>query len=196
MHPDRRFRDQADWLDFADRRGFAHIFAGTPDGPMVVHAPVSRVGDELWFHVSRANRIAAHLPGAAVIVSVAATDGYISPNWYAEPGDQVPTWNYQAVEFDGMARQLSEAETTTQLDALAARHEPRVNPAKPWTRDKMDQVLFGKMLRAITGFAVEVRAVRETMKLSQNKPAEDRDGVIAGLRASGGNALADAMAML
>lgn len=196
MHPDRRFRDQADWLDFADRRGFAHIFAATPDGPMVVHAPVSWFGDELWFHVSRANRIAQHLAGASVLVSVAAVDGYISPNWYTEPGDQVPTWNYQAVEFDGIARALSDEETTAQLDALAARHEPRVNPAKPWTRDKMDQVIFGKMLRAIIGFAVEVSAVRETMKLSQNKRAEDRASVIAGLRSSGGDALADAMAAL
>lgn len=196
MHPDPKFRDTADWLDFADRRGFAHIFAATPDDPMVVHAPVNRFGDELWFHVSRANRIAAHLPGATVLVSVAGPDGYVSPNWYTVPGGQVPTWNYQAVEFDGIARPLTEAQTTAQLDALAAKHEPRVNPAKPWTRDKMDPVVFGKMLRAITGFAVEIGAVRETMKLSQNKRAEDRGGVIAGLRASGSDALADAMAAL
>lgn len=194
MHPDPRFRTQADWLDFADRRSFAHIFAATADGPMVVHAPVSRFGDELWFHVSRANRIAGHLDNAGVLVSVAAADGYVSPNWYAEPGDQVPTWNYQAVEIDGIARRLSDEDMVAQLDALAARHEPRVNPAAPWTRDKMDQAVFGKMLRAITGFAVEVGAVRETVKLSQNKRPTDRAGVIAGLRAAGSEALAEAMA--
>ena len=196
MHPDPKFRDQADWLDFADRRGFAHIFAGTPDGPMVVHAPVSRFDDEMWFHVSRGNRITKHLNGATVIVSVAASDGYISPNWYAEPGNQVPTWNYQAIEFDGVTRLLTDEQTTAQLDALASRHEPRVNPARPWTRDKMDLAIFAKMLRAITGFAVEISAVRETMKLSQNKRADDRARVIAGLRAGGSDALADAMASL
>lgn len=194
MHPNPRFRNEADWLDFADRRGFAHIFAASSDGPMVVHAPVSRFSDALWFHVARSNRITPYLAGRLVTVSVAGADGYISPNWYSVPGDQVPTWNYQAVEIDGVAQPLLEEQLIAQLDALAARHEPRVNPAAPWTRDKMDPAIFGKMLRAISGFSVEVTAIRETMKLSQNKNDADRDGVIVGLRASAGHALADAMA--
>lgn len=194
MHPKAAFRDPAtDWLDFADARGFAHIFATTGSGPMAVHAPVTRHGDALRFHVSRGNRITPHLAGARVIASIAPVDGYISPNWYAAPANQVPTWNFVAVEIEGFARPIGETALTEQLDALAARHEPRVNPADPWTRDKMDPDVFIAMLRGIVGFEIEVDAVRETVKLSQHRPA-DLPGTLAGLRAAGQGALADAMA--
>lgn len=194
MHPNPRFRADGDWLDLADTRGFAHIFAATAAGPMAVHAPVSRFGETLRFHVARANRIAEHVDGARVIASVATVDGYISPNWYAAPTNQVPTWNYVAVEFEGIATELDDTGLTEQLDALAARHEPRVNPDNPWARAKMDDALFRKMLAAITGFSIEVTAIRETVKLAQHKSDADQAGTVAGLRAAGEVALADAMA--
>lgn len=193
MHPNPKFRAQADWLDFADARGFAHIFAATSAGPMAVHAPVSRFGETLRFHLARGNRLAAHLGGARVVASIATVDGYISPNWYAAPVDQVPTWNFVAVEIEGIARGIDETGLIEQLDALAARHEPRVSPAAPWTRDKMDDARFRKMLRAIAGFAIEVDAIRETVKLGQHKGDADRAGAIAGARSAGADELADAM---
>jgi len=193
MHPDPRFRTDADLLDLAHRIGFAHVFVAAP-APMVVHAPVTRHGDALRFHVSRANRIAPHLDGATVLVSLAAPEGYVSPNWYPRPGDQVPTWNYVAVEVDGRCAAIGEEALVDQLDTLAAAHEPRVNPAAPWSRAKMDADRFAAMLRGITGFEVIPTAMRATVKLSQNKSADDRAGVIAGLRAAGQDDLAAAMA--
>lgn len=80
------------------------------------------------------------------------------------------------------------------FDALAARHEPRVNPNAPWTRDKLDYALFRKMLGAIQGFALTVEAVRETVKLGQHKQPADRAGAVAGARAAGMTTLADTMA--
>ena len=120
-------------------------------------------------------------------------DGYISPNWYVAPANQVPTWNFVGVEIEGVAHALDEAGLIAQLDTLAARHEPRVNPANPWTRGKMDEAVFGKMLGAIQGFRIEVAAIRETVKLSQHKSDADQAGTVAGLRAAGCDALADAM---
>ena len=191
MHPNPAFRPRADLLDRAAAIGFAHLFAATPAGPMVAHVPLTRHGDELWFHAARANRLHAHLDGASVLASIAGPDGYVSPNWYAAPGNQVPTWNYTTIEIDGITRALPEADLYVQLDALADRHEPR--PA-PWTRAKADPAAISAMLRAIQGFALHVTAIRGTDKLSQNKGAEDRARVIAGLRARGNAALADTMA--
>ncbi|KQM67895.1 hypothetical protein ASE75_03185 [Sphingomonas sp. Leaf17] len=195
MHPNRAFHasDEAALLAAIDRIGFAHIVAPTPDGPMVVHAPISVIGGRPQFHVARANRIAAHLDGATVIASLVDGHGYISPNWYAAPGNQVPTWNYKAIELVGTVRSIDEAALIDQLDALAAAHEPRVNPANPWTRGKMDDGVFQSMLRAIRGFEIVVETVRGTSKLSQNTSTVDRAGVIAGLRAAGHADLADAM---
>ena len=196
MHPNRAFHvsDGPDLLAAIDRIGLAHVVAQTPDGPMVVHAPLSVIGDRPRFHVARANRIAAHLDGATVMASLVDCHGYVSPNWYAAPVDQVPTWNYDAIELVGTVRSVDEAALVEQLDALAARHEPRVNPANPWTRDKMDDGRFRAMLRAIRGFEIVVETLRGTRKLGQNKSPADRLGAIAGLRAAGRDELADAMA--
>ena len=191
MHPNPAFRpDARALLDRAAGRGFAHLFAATPAGPMVAHVPLSRHGDQLWFHIARANRLHAHLDGTAVLASVAGVDGYITPNWYTRPGNQVPTWNYATIEIEGVARALSEADLRAQLDALADRHEPRPNP---WTLTKTDPAAVAAMLRAIQGFAILVTAVRGTDKLSQNKGVDDRARVVAGLRTQGNAALAGAM---
>lgn len=195
MHPNPAFRvgDEAALLEAVAAIGFAHLFVSTPDGPMVVHAPLTRAGDTLRFHIARGNRATRYLSGATVLASIVGAHGYISPNWYAVPGDQVPTWNYTAIEIEGVVAPLAEADLIDQLDRLATAHEPRVNPAAPWTRAKMDDAIFRKMLRAILGFEITVTAIRGTTKLSQNKPDIDRDGVIAGLRASNNAPLADDM---
>lgn len=90
MHPNAAFSETDDTglVARAVAIGFAHIVADTPAGPMVVHAPVTMHGDGLAFHVARANRVADHLDGATVLLSVVGEHGYISPNWYAEPGDR------------------------------------------------------------------------------------------------------------
>jgi transcriptional regulator len=191
MHPNPVFRPAEDvLLDRAAAIGFAHLFAATPAGPMVAHAPLTRHGEELWFHLSRANRLHPHLDGAPLLASLAGPDGYVSPNWYERPGNQVPTWNYVTVEVEGIARALPKTALIEQLDALADLQEPRPNP---WTRAKADPQAIASMLRAIEGFAIRVTAIRGTDKLSQNKSAADRAGVVAGLTERGNPALAYAM---
>jgi transcriptional regulator len=187
MHPNRAFRFDSDAaiLDWAVARGFAHIVADTPEGMMVVHAPIIAVGTgAVRFHVSRGNRVTPHLDGARVLLSVAGPDGYITPNWYVDGAQSVPTWNYVSAEIDGIARVLEEESLVHQLDTLASIHEPRVAPDGPWTRDKMSEDRFRAMLGAIIGFEVTIEAVRGTVKLSQNKNDADCAGVIAGLRDS------------
>ncbi|BCA60517.1 FMN-binding negative transcriptional regulator [Sphingomonas sp. HMP6] len=198
MHPNGAFRfvDDASMLSFAAARGFAHIFATTPEGPMVAHAPITPFKGAFRFHVARGNPIARHLNSATLLLSVSDSDGYVSPSWYADPlgSKHVPTWNYVAVEIVGTARLLDDAELTAQLDTLAAINEPRVSPELQWTRAKTDSAYFDKLLKAIVGVEVAVEAVRGTTKLSQHRLDEDNVGVIAGLRRSGNPALAEAMA--
>ena len=190
MHPARHFRRESDALAEAAAIGFAHVFAQTRAGPMVVHAPVTRHGAALRFHVARANRIAPHLDGATLLLSLVGPHGYVSPLWYRPPGDQVPTWNFVAIEIDGRATMLDEPALVDHLDALAAHHEPRDDP---WTRAAMDDGVFRRMLGGIRGYDVAVTATRTTAKLSQNKTDADRAGVIAGLARAGNAALAAAM---
>lgn len=199
MHPDPSFRPKdADLAALLVREiGFAAIFASTPDGPRVAHAPVVLGADErtLQFHLARGNGLTKHLDGAPAIAVVQGPDAYVSASWYTA-ANQVPTWNYVAVEMEGMVRRLDRAALVAQLDTLSAEHEARVGATPPWTREKMSQAIFGKMTDAITGFELAISAWRPTLKLSQNKPADERARVIEGMKAQGHGALAHLMEQL
>lgn len=196
MHPNPAFRTKDEALAglFVREIGFASIFAATPDGPRVAHAPVL-LSDEartLQFHLARGNGLTRHLDGATLLVVVQGPDAYISPGWYSAP-DQVPTWNYVAVEMEGRARKLDSEALVAQLDALTAQHEARIGAAPPWTREKMSSASFARMTEAIVGFEMDISAWRPTLKLSQNKPADERGRVIAGLTEQGHGAMAELM---
>lgn len=194
MHPDPAFALAPEaCVGIARDLAFAHVFVVAAGGIAVVHAPVTVLdANTLHFHVSRRNRALPLLDGARAIATFAGEHGYVSPDWYATAG-QVPTWNYVAVEAEGTLSPLSRAALVAQVDALGAAQEARLAPKPAWTRDKMPEGAFEKMLGGIAGFALSVTAWRGTAKLSQNKPARDAAGVAAALRGIGRDALAEAV---
>jgi transcriptional regulator len=160
--------------------------AAAPDGrPLIAHAPilVREAGDgvAIDFHLSRGNALAPHIAAGfeAVMVSL-AVDAYVSPNWYADH-DQVPTWNYATVEIGGRVEALDEDGLMTLLDDLSAQEEVRAGVDPPWTRHKMSEGKFDRMLRGIVGARMAVARLEGTYKLSQNKSEADREGVLAAL---------------
>jgi transcriptional regulator len=179
MHPNRAFawEDRAAMLAFVADVAFCTIVV---DGPALVHAPVIVSGsDRILFHVSRGNRAAALAPDRALL-SCLGPDAYVSPDWYGTP-DQVPTWNYLAVEAEGPLRKLDEAELAGLLDALGAAHEARLAPKPAWTRAKMTSGRFEAMLKAIIGYELRIETLRGTRKLGQTKKLEERIGAAEGL---------------
>jgi transcriptional regulator len=197
MHPNPLFRNEDRALHEAliEEIGFGMVFAQTADGPRVAHTPLLSTGDgAVQFHISRGNALMRYLTGQEALIVVNGPDGYVSPRWYADPA-QVPTWNYVALELQGPVRRMAEEGLVGLLDALSARHEARTE-GEPWTRAKMDDAVFRKMLGAIAGFEMEVRAWRPTFKLSQNKPADDRARVADALEAHGSPGLAALMRTL
>jgi transcriptional regulator len=196
MHPNSAFRPKQD--DLAEllvrEIGFAAIFAATPDGPRVAHAPLVLSDDAatLQFHLARGNALTRHLDGATTLAVVQGPDAYVSASWYETP-DQVPTWNYAAVEMEGTVSKLDDAALIAQLDTLSAIHEARVGANPPWTRGKMNPALFSKMTGAIVGFEMRITAWRPTIKLSQNKSADERERVAVEIEATGHGALAQLM---
>ncbi len=172
MHPNSAFRweDRAALRAFATEIGFGMIFAATPDGPRLGHVPFVFLDEErIGFHLARGNGLTKHLDGIEALFVINGPDGYISPDWYGIE-DQVPTWNYLALELQGPVRKISSEELAAQADALSTEQERRLAPKPAWTREKMADGLFDKMLGAITGFEMRVTAWRGTAKLGQNKP--------------------------
>lgn len=195
MHPNAAFRweDSEAMRAFAAEIGFGILFLTTPDGPRVAHLPFVFAGeDRLSFHLARGNAITRYLDGAEALFVINGPDGYISPDWYGI-AEQVPTWNYVALELQGVARKMDEAALIAQADALSETNEMRLAPKPVWTRAKMADGQFEKMLRGIVGFELEVTAWRSTIKLGQNKPAEVRLAAAQGAEAAGNRAIAHLM---
>lgn len=187
MHPaaDFKIQDEARLLAHLDRHPLAALAAAPEGRPLLAHAPVVPRQVEgrlvLDFHLSRGNALSGHLAGGfpAVLASL-GPDAYVSPDWYAA-ADQVPTWNYVSVEAEGPVAALDEAGLVQLLDDLSAREEGRLAPKPQWTRGKMSPGRFETMLRGIIGARMVVGRFEGTFKLSQNKPATDRAGVVAAL---------------
>jgi transcriptional regulator len=194
MHPNPQFRhpDRALLETLIEQIGFGMVFATTPDGPRVAHVPLVSTGDgALQFHIARGNALTKHLDGMTVLAVINGPDGYVSPRWYSDQG-QVPTWNYISLELEGRVRRMDSDGLLGHLESLSAREEARLAGA-PWTMDKSPADYLRKLLAGIVGFELEVLAWRETLKLSQNKPADERERVAAALEANGAAALATLM---
>lgn len=207
MHPNPAFRHGArDDVGRAlletmiDEIGFGMVFAQTPDGPRVAHVPLLWTGTRehggaVQFHLARGNALTRHLDGMTVLAVINGPDGYVSPRWYADP-EQVPTWNYVALELEGRVRKLDAASLLGQITALSDQHEARVPAGERWTMDKLPAAKSRALQAAIVGFELDVVAWRETIKLSQNKSAEERARVASGLEGAGAAGIAALMRTL
>jgi transcriptional regulator len=196
MHSNSAFRweDRDSLRAFALEIGFGTVFAATSDGPRVAHVPfVFLDEDRIGFHLARGNGLTKHLSGTEALFVINGPDAYVSPDWYGLDHNQVPTWNYLALELQGGVTKMDESALIAQVEALTAEHETRLWPKLAWKRDKMDEAIFDKMRGSITGFEMRVTAWRGTAKLGQNKTAEAREKVAEALDAQGRKAMAHLM---
>lgn len=167
--------------------------------PMMLDPDADPVRPALLGHVARANGHARALeaegPASAIFTG---PNGYISPNWYPSKRagkGVVPTWNYTAVQVTGRIRPIPDIAGRRRVVDLLARAFEGDGPGA-WRLDDEPEDYVRKMLGGITAFALDIETVEAKAKLSQNRTADDRAGAIAGLRAVGSQALADAMAAL
>ena len=192
MHPNPAFRhdDRALLETLLDEIGFGMVFLTTPDGPRVAHTPLLSTGDgAVQFHLARGNALSKWLDGSTALVTVNGPDGYVSPRWYAERGT-VPTWDYVALELEGRVRRMDQDGLDALLYTLIERHENRLG-GEQWSASETPPEVWRKLLGGIVGFELEIQAWRPTLKLSQNKSAEDRARIAEGLEQAGSPALAE-----
>jgi len=152
--------------------------------PFVMHSDVSTNGT-LRGHVAIRNPIveaASTEPGTLVIFQGPHT--YISPSWYAskaEHGKVVPTWNYALVHAYGkLTITHDENWLREHLASLTSSHE--ANQRVPWKPTDAPAKFLGQQIKGIVGVEIEIDRFQGKWKISQNKNAADRSGVIAGLR--------------
>lgn len=138
-------------------------------------------------HVARANPVWTQLDeNTKSAVVFQAEQGYVSPNWYASKrsdGRVVPTWNYSVVHVHGTAKTIEDKDSLLQIvSALTDQHE--ANQTKPWRVSDAPADYVDKLLGSIVGIEIRIDSITGKFKLSQNRSADDREGVIAGLQDS------------
>jgi transcriptional regulator len=192
--------DPDDIRAFVGAVGSAEIVTVGADGtPLATLLPLLWSADTrtIIAHMARANPHWREIRGESPCLAiVGGPQAYISPSWYAtkaEHGRVVPTWNYSAVHLTGTVRVHDDPEWVRDaVTRLTDHHEQRRE--QPWAVADAPTTFVDKNLKAIVGLEMSVQRVEAKAKLSQNRSAEDRAGVVAGLRAEGGDpAVADAM---
>lgn len=176
--------DPALGLDIIDQYGFATLVTVHDDVPFATHLPLllDRRGAQgtLIGHVARANpQWQQFKPGQQVLAIFTGPHGYVSPTWYEPRPDNVPTWNYVAVHVRGRPHLVPEgAPTLDVVRRLSARYDSggyQVNTSSE---------VLQKLSRAIVAFEIEISEILTKLKLSQNRPAQDRAVVAQRLAAS------------
>jgi transcriptional regulator len=181
--------------------GLATLVSLTADGLLASHVPLLLDPDPAPYgtligHVAKPNPHARAVdPNTDTLAIFQGPDGYITPSWYAtkqETGKVVPTWNYSAVHAYGPLEVFDDPERLLQVvTRLTERHEaPR---SAPWAVSDAPADFVQGMLRGIVGIALPIRRLEGKVKMSQNRPPADRDGVIVGLERDGRTDLAAAV---
>jgi transcriptional regulator len=168
----------------------AALISITPTGLVATHLPI--LLDEhhgpngtILGHVSRANlQWQQSDPTAEALIIFTGPDTYVTPSWYPakqETGRVVPTWNYAAIHVYGKLTFFEDPERLRDIvTRLTNQHEASF--PQPWQVTDAPPNFIDSQLKAIVGFELPILRIEGKRKFNQNRSAEDRAGVINGLR--------------
>jgi transcriptional regulator len=171
----------------------ATLVTNTTRGLVATHLPLML--DEsrgpygtLVGHVSRANlQWKESDPKFEGLIIFLGPETYVTPNWYPakqETGRVVPTWNYAAIHAYGFPTFFEDTERLrVVVTELTRKHEASFTA--PWQVSDAPAAYIDSQLKAIVGFEFPILRLEGKQKFNQNRPREDRAGVVSGLRAMG-----------
>ena len=163
------------------------------DGLIASHIPLLLEDEPAPFgtitgHMARGNpHTRAGASASETLAIFLGPHAYVTPSWYPskqETGRVVPTWNYVAIHAYGALECFDDRERLRDIvTRLTEREEaPR---AEPWAVTDAPADFTEAMLSGIIGFALPISRLEGKWKMSQNRPAEDRAGVVEHLHEEG-----------
>lgn len=170
-----------------EQNGFATVLSYPKnEKPFINHLPVmfsSKPNDEkiLIGHMAKRNPQWQHFketPDSTLIINGGHT--YITPRWY-KSGRDVPTWNYAVAHLHGKMELVESFDGQIEILKQLSHFFESPSPT-PWDFELPDDLLDESALTsAIISFKFHIETIEAKFKLSQNRSAEDRHGVIEGL---------------
>ncbi|WP_426411687.1 FMN-binding negative transcriptional regulator [Bradyrhizobium ganzhouense] len=169
----------------------ATLVTATEEG--LIGTPVPMLLDEtegangtLYAHVARSNSQWKLQPSCEAMAIFAGPEAYVTPSWYVtkqETHKVVPTWNYVAIHAYGAIEFFDDADRLLDLvRRLTDRHEQ--SQKDRWAVADAPADFIQAQLKAIVGLRMPITRCDAKRKMSQNRNAADRAGVIDGLSRS------------
>ncbi|MFN8244543.1 MAG: FMN-binding negative transcriptional regulator [Ferruginibacter sp.] len=170
---------------FMERHPFAIITGQGENGPVATHVPLAvertATGSLLLSgHIMhKTDHYLAFEKEPEVLVIFTGPHCYVSASWYTNPAVG-STWNYMTVHAYGKISFTGEAGTRAVLKAVTERFEGTESAA---SFDRLPDEYISQMLKAITGFTIEVERLENVFKLSQNRDIASQQTIITRLKA-------------
>jgi transcriptional regulator len=134
-------------------------------------------------HTTRADPVSGHLTSRREVLLVfQGPNGYVSPAWYGE-GAFIPTWNFTTVHVSGVPELLEGQEAFSVLARTVEHFEAARDD--PWTLQGSSLEYAHRIAPGTVPFRLRSATVRAKAKLSQDKPREIQERVVAGLEEPG-----------
>ena len=156
-----------------DANHIPFLFADTGGAAGTLHGHIARA-NPLWREGVR---------DATALVIFQGPNSFISPSWYPSKRENarvVPTWNYAVVHVHGVLRFVDDpAWVRSHVEALTREHEGKRDP--PWAVTDAPAEFVDKMVSAVVGIEISITRWYGKWKVSQNRSAADRVGVVEGL---------------
>ena len=163
---------------------WATIVSATSNGLVASHYPVMlderADGISIVSHVGRPDEQLHELGQHELLVIIQGPHGYISPGWYDDANDFVPTWNHVTAHLYGVPELLSADENFRVLDELVDHFEATM--PQPIALD-IDEQTARRIAKGTVGLRMLVARFDARAKLSQNKSPEVIDRIINELQA-------------
>ena len=143
------------------------------------------VGSKLIAHTAKANPIwEVGEKKQKVLLVFSGYEAYISPSSYPtkkETHKVVPTYNYLSVHINGTLSAIQDEKDKHQIVKILT-EKMESSRKDPWAVTDAPKDYIETMLANIVGVELLVEKIEAKWKISQNRPARDRQGVIDDLR--------------
>lgn len=168
---------------------WATIVSHVPgEGLVASHYPVlldeDADGIVLLSHVGRPDERLHRLGETEVMVIVYGPQGYISPGWY-DVSPAVPTWDFAVAHLHGTPEIVSDEENLQVLDRLVSWFESPLPEPFLMQRTLENTAYAERIVHGTVGFRLRVDRFEAKDKMSQDKPADVIDRIVAALRRPG-----------
>jgi transcriptional regulator len=170
--------------DLIAENPWATIVSHTDEGLVASHYPVlldERTEDlTVVTHVGRPDEQLHRFGTSEMLLIVAGLHGYISPSWYTEHANPIPTWNFSTAHCYGVPQILEADENLRVLTRLVDHFEQHVDAPI-----RLDQEVGARLATGTVGIRLPITRFVCKLKMSQDKDPQTQRQVLDALRRPG-----------